>query len=251
MSKYDIQENMEKHSDSKKYVKWSLENTATILSKQFPGSHIFVVRPSRMTTMRNAVFSCFDNFVPGDKYGTPVFCPMHEALEHLRGLVLGCLEHLKTLKIGEDIDSQSIETTNLSLMGFSKGCAVLNQFLYEFHYYDNNSSDNSNNLISNFIKLIKNMWWLDGGHNGSKNTWITDRGILGSFAKLGVNVHIHVTPYQMQDKHRPWIQMEENSFNDTLRKMGVSVQRTLHFGDKERSLSSHFNVLTDIRSNVQ
>jgi len=38
---------MEKHSDSKKYVKWSLENTAIILSEQFPRSHIFVVRPSR------------------------------------------------------------------------------------------------------------------------------------------------------------------------------------------------------------
>lgn len=55
----------------------------------------------------------------------------------------------------------------------------------------------------------------------------------------------------MRDKHRPWIQMEENSFNNILQRMGVSVQRTLHFDDKARSLSSHFNVLTDIRSNVQ
>lgn len=67
-------------------------------------------------------------------------------------------------------------------MGFSKGCAVLNQFLYEFHYYDDNSSDDPD--INNFIKLIKDMWWLDGGHNGSKNTWITDQDILRSFAKL-------------------------------------------------------------------
>lgn len=67
-------------------------------------------------------------------------------------------------------------------MGFSKGCAVLNQFLYEFHYY-NDKSNNDN--INNFIKLIKEMWWLDGGHNGSKDTWITDQDILHSFAKLG------------------------------------------------------------------
>lgn len=245
----DIQENMERHSDSKKYAKWSLENTASILSEQFPRSHIFVVRPARMTITRSAVFSCFDNFVPGDKYGTPTFCPMHKALKHLRDLLLCCLEHVKTLKIGEDIDSHNVEATNLSLMGFSKGCAVLNQFLYEFHYYDNNSSDDPN--INHFIKLIKDMWWLDGGHNGPKNTWITDSEILRSFAKLRINTHIHVTPYQMQDKHRPWIEREENCFNDTLQRMGVSVQRTLHFGDKARSLSSHFNVLTDIRSNVQ
>lgn len=51
----------------------------------------------RMTITRNAVFSCFDNFVSGDKYGTPTFCPMHKALRHLRGLLVYCLEHVKTL----------------------------------------------------------------------------------------------------------------------------------------------------------
>lgn len=87
----DIRENMEKHSDSKKYMKWNLENTATILSEQFPRSHVFIVRPSRMLLTKYAVFSCFDNFVPGDKYGTPSFCPMHKALKHLRELLLCCL----------------------------------------------------------------------------------------------------------------------------------------------------------------
>lgn len=163
-------------------------------------------------------------------------------------------------------------------MGFSKGCAVLNQFLYEFHYYDENSNSDSN--TRNFIRLIKDMWWLDGGHNGPKNTWITDQNILRSFAKLseiirqtnirqkflqvlfsilkmfyicistGINTHVHVTPYQMQDFHRPWIHVEEGGFNATLKKLGVPVQRTLHFADRERSLSSHFNVLTEVKSNV-
>lgn len=76
-------------------------------------------------------------------------------------------------------------------MGFSKGCAVLNQFLYEFHYYGNNSSDDPN--INNFIKLITDMWWLDGGHNGSKNTWITDQDILRSFAELSKMTQINVS----------------------------------------------------------
>lgn len=51
--------------------------------------------------MRNTAFSCFDNFVPGDKYGTPIFCPMHKTIKHLRDLLLCCLDHIKTLKIGE------------------------------------------------------------------------------------------------------------------------------------------------------
>ncbi|XP_020287884.1 UPF0565 protein C2orf69 homolog isoform X2 [Pseudomyrmex gracilis] len=244
----DIQINMEKHPDSKEYVKWSLDNTAIMLSKQFPKCHIFVVRPSRMTITKHAVFSCFDNFVPGDKYGTPSFCPMHKALKHTKELLLCCLERVKTLNLEEDIDDFNIETTNVSLMGFSKGCAVLNQFLYEFHYYDENPNTDGN--TRNFIKLIKDMWWLDGGHNGSKNTWITDQNILRSFAKLRIDAHVHVTPYQMQDFHRPWIHAEEGGFNATLKKLGVPVQRTLHFADRERSLSSHFNVLTEVKSNV-
>ncbi|XP_012230823.1 mitochondrial protein C2orf69 homolog [Linepithema humile] len=242
----DTQENMEKHPDSKEYIKWSLENTATILSKQFPKSHIFVVRPARMSITKHAVFSCFDNFVPGDKYGTPSFCPMYKALQHLRALLLCCLEHVKTLTMKEDANNLNIEATNLNLMGFSKGCAVLNQFLYEFHYYDENNDAN----INSFIKLIKNMWWLDGGHNGSENTWITEQNILQSFAKLKINTHIHVTPYQMQDIDRPWIRMEENNFNGILQSMGAPVQRTLHFGNKAPSLLSHFNILTDIKSNI-
>ncbi|XP_011135069.1 UPF0565 protein C2orf69 homolog isoform X2 [Harpegnathos saltator] len=239
---------MEKHSDSKEYVKWCLENTATMLSDQFPNSHIFVIRPVRMSMTRNAVFSCFDNFVPGDKYGTPLFCPTHKALKHLRELLLCCLEHVKTLRMGEDID-YNIEMINLSLMGFSKGCGVLNQFLYEFHYYQEHSNKDAD--INSLIKLIKDMWWLDAGHNGPKNTWITEQTILRSFAKLKINTHIHVTPYQVRDTHRPWIREEENCFTENLRRMGVLVQRILHFGDKARSLSSHFNVLTCVGSNVR
>ncbi|XP_014481358.1 PREDICTED: UPF0565 protein C2orf69 homolog isoform X1 [Dinoponera quadriceps] len=245
----DTRENMERHPDSKEYMKWSLENTATILSEQFPSSHIFVIRPVRMSITRSAVFSCFDNFVSGDKYGTPSFCPMHKALKHLRELLMCCLEHVKTLRMREDIDDYNIETTNLSLMGFSKGCAVLNQFLHEFHYYQEHPNNDTD--IRGFTKLIRDMWWLDAGHNGPRNTWITEQSVLRSFAKLKINTHIHVTPYQVRDTYRPWIREEENCFNENLQRMGVPVQRILHFGDKARSLSSHFNVLTCIGSNVR
>ena len=53
----------------------------------------------RMTITKHAVFSCFDNFVSGDTYGTPTFCPMYNALRHLKDLITCCLEHVKTLKI--------------------------------------------------------------------------------------------------------------------------------------------------------
>lgn len=42
----DYRENMEK-TDNKVHNEWCLENTAEILSKNFPKKHILVVRPSR------------------------------------------------------------------------------------------------------------------------------------------------------------------------------------------------------------
>ncbi|XP_076764223.1 mitochondrial protein C2orf69 homolog [Xylocopa sonorina] len=242
----DLQENMEQHADSKKYVEWSLQNTAQILSTCFPKKHVLVIRPSRMYVTKHAMFSCFDNFVQSNEYGVPVFLPTHNALEHLQELVKSCLDHIKTCSVDKDPICFSIEKTTLTLIGFSKGCVVLNQLLHEFHYYQNKSK--SDMEINNFIKLIKSMWWLDGGHAGLKDTWITDISILKSFAKLKIDANVHVTPYQVQDSHRPWIQEEENQFYNILQTLGVPVNRTLHFADKSRSLQHHFNVLKAIKN---
>lgn len=43
----DIPEMMEENRDTKGYVKFNLDNTATILREAFPRSHIVVVRPVR------------------------------------------------------------------------------------------------------------------------------------------------------------------------------------------------------------
>ena len=36
-----------KYADSKTYIEWSLENTAKILTINFPTKHVFLIRPSR------------------------------------------------------------------------------------------------------------------------------------------------------------------------------------------------------------
>lgn len=240
----DIQENMEQHADSKKYIEWSLQNTAQILTTNFPNKHVLIVRPSRMYVTRNAMFSCFDNFVPANKYGVPSFFPAHNALKHLKELIKSCLEHFETSNLNKDSIQFRIENMKLLLMGFSKGCVVLNQLLHEFHYHQHRPEPDIE--INNFIKFIGSMWWLDGGHAGSKDTWITEKSILESFAKLKIDVHIHVTPYQIQDSHRPWIRKEENQFRSILQSMGIPVERTLHFAGKSRSLKLHFDLLKDI-----
>ncbi|KAG7211591.1 hypothetical protein KM043_010847 [Ampulex compressa] len=238
----DLRENMERHNDSKHYVEWSLENTADILSNHFPRNHVFVVRPSRMHVSKNTVFSCFDNFVKGgDKYGIPTFCSTYNALKHLKELLRNSSEQLKNLN---NLESCDIDSVNLTLMGFSKGCVVLNQFLHEFHYYQENPDADTE--VNSFMKQIKSIWWLDGGHAGVNNTWITDKNILQSFARLNINAYVHVTPYQVQDDRRPWIRCEQTAFHKILDSIGAPIKQTLHFGDKPRSLLLHFNILKAI-----
>lgn len=242
----DIQENMVKHTDSKKYTEWSLENTADILSTNFPNKHIVIVRPSRMHETKNAMFSCFDNFVPGNEYGVPSFNPIHNALEHLQNLIKSTLEYIETSSAESEITYSKNEEPKLTLMGFSKGCVVLNQLLHEFYHCQSKTEPDVKG--NNFIKLIQSMWWLDGGHGGSKNTWITEKLILESFAKLKIHVYVHVTPYQIKDPHRPWIGSEESCFCGTLQSMGIPIVRTLHFADQSPNLKAHFNVLKVVRS---
>lgn len=86
----------------------------------------------------------------------------------------------------EDCPAQptaDLENCNISLIGFSKGCVVLNQFLYEFHYFKTLKSEDS--TLLRIISKITDMYWLDGGHSGGKNTWITSRPLLDTLSRLG------------------------------------------------------------------
>lgn len=72
-----------------------------------------------------------------------------------------------------------------------------------------------------------------------------------SYIIIGISVHVHVTPYQVQDSSRPWNREEENRFSTTLKNMGVPIKRELHFADKPRSLLLHFNVIKAVGNCTQ
>lgn len=78
-----------------------------------------------------------------------------------------------------------LERNNLTLIGFSKGTVVLNQFLYEFHYLKTLTPDDQTTM--SIVNRIKDMYWLDGGHSGGKNTWITSRPLLETLTRLSMN----------------------------------------------------------------
>lgn len=80
-------------------------------------------------------------------------------------------------------DNIALDKAKLILIGFSKGCVVLNQLIYEFHYLKTLTPDDSTML--SFVSRITEMFWLDGGHAGNKNTWITSRSLLETLTRLG------------------------------------------------------------------
>ncbi len=126
----------------------------------------------------------------------------------------------------------------MSVIGFSKGCVVLNQMLYEL------SRARENPELEHVVRRVTHMYWLDGGHNGGSNTWVTDEEVLNSLVGTGIQVRAHVTPYQMKDEMRNWIGQEHKKFVEYLRAIGVTVYDATHFANQDRSLENHFQVLT-------
>ncbi|XP_035906865.1 UPF0565 protein C2orf69 homolog [Anopheles stephensi] len=143
-------------------------------------------------------------------------------------------------------ENLNLDKASLKLIGFSKGCVVLNQFIYEFHYYKTLTPDDS--TMMRLVSRISDMYWLDGGHGGGKNTWITSRSLLETLCRLCINVHVHVTPYQIQDDHRPWIRKEEKAFTELLKRLGAAFDRHLYPSEaNSTNLYTHFDVLNRFR----
>uniref|UniRef100_A0A1B6LUT1 Uncharacterized protein n=1 Tax=Graphocephala atropunctata TaxID=36148 RepID=A0A1B6LUT1_9HEMI len=248
----DYPEVMENHRDNKKLVKWNLENTSLLLQTSFPESHIVVVKPARMEFK---TFACYDNFVPSNNCGVPEHTPNHSSLLHLERLLQSLTQQVKdAAKAQVQVDATelvfpALDKVDIQLIGFSKGCVVLNQFIYEFHYCKTLTPEDDS--MCQLVSHIKDMYWLDGGHAGGKNTWITSRSLLETLTRLEIQIHIHVTPYQVNDDRRPWIRKEEKLFSDLLRKLGAPVKRVLYFENQVPSLENHFAVLTEFKKPEQ
>uniref|UniRef100_A0A8D8YKY9 UPF0565 protein C2orf69 homolog n=1 Tax=Cacopsylla melanoneura TaxID=428564 RepID=A0A8D8YKY9_9HEMI len=80
----DVQDYPEEMSTE--YSEYNLENTAIMLSNNFPERHILVVKPNRMELK---TYACYDNFVASDKHGIPSLKLTRQVLDHLYELVQG------------------------------------------------------------------------------------------------------------------------------------------------------------------
>ncbi|KPI99500.1 UPF0565 protein C2orf69-like [Papilio xuthus] len=287
----DYPEIMQAHRDYRNYLKYNLENTARMLGHNFPTKHVVVVKPSRIEYKSFSCYDNFvPGNNAGVPDHTPTHSALLHLERLLQGV--SCrLKSLPTAELleaasalPEEIDIEDLpvnlqktqravggagagsaphepsvvwwreglrlEQCPLTLVGFSKGCVVLNQFIYEFHYA--NTLTPGDDHMRRLMSGISAMYWLDGGHAGTKNTWLTARSLLETLARLNINIYVHVSPYQVEDEGRPWIGREERAFTALLRKLGAKVKRYLHEQPgAPHSLHMHFEVLTSFATRTR
>lgn len=238
----DYVENMENHADNKKWKQWNLEATAKLLERRFPNSFVWVVRPSRYHL---STFACYQNFVEVNVFGVPDHRNHgYGALKHLSAIIESAVKRI--LQIPHDEEDPTDEFP-LILVGFSKGCVVLNQIIYELSI----ALTGSDSRLSDFASRISMMYWLDGGHSGESNTWITDEKFLDHLAKYVPSIRVHVTPYQIQDSSRPWIGKEQKKFVEKLHSLGAKdLKVKVHFQDRDPSLAFHFKLLEHFKGKI-
>ena len=257
-----------------RHVKWNIEYTASLMHRKFPQSLVFVIKANRMHLN---TFSVYSNFVESNDFGCPIHDSAYGALKHLRLLyksacirvadtakeqstnITGNRDHgfskQKRVEGMTQCETECLEykgsgagcTTEsipLTVIGFSKGCVVLNQLVYEIPYAIQYDCE-----VKKFLLSIKNLYWLDGGHSGgdvqmsNQHAYITEPHLLKPLAELGCHIHIHVTPYQVHDPLRPWIGKHYRQFCKLLHNTKTSFTKEVHFEREPGSLENHFKIL--------
>eukprot|EP00093_Oithona_nana_P013912 13912.XXX_398943_397867_1 [CDS] Oithona nana genome sequencing. len=234
----NFEKEMVAHRDHGSYRNYSLENVAQKLSKTAPeGAVAMCIRANRI---ERSTFSCYDHFVNSNLCGAP---------DHDRGSSLQAAKHLTRLLQNMDKHlSEPLSCLPKTLIGFSKGVVVLNQLLLDWHQLQKMETEHEHLL--QFYKSIHTWIWLDGGHNGGQDTWMTSEGPLNTFVNNSEwNIQIKVTPRQVNDPMRPWIGKEEKKFRSVLKRLledrneSSRLKRTLVFADEEPSILNHFRVI--------
>lgn len=231
----DLPERMSVSKTSREYQCWNLISTGEILHRRFQNSTIVIIRPNEM---KDGSFSRYSNFLPStNEYGDPLDYNTKDyfALHHLRSL-------------NEQIfDDEKKSTSNITLVGFSKGCVVLNQILSELTAF---RLENSTDQLSQFISRFQRIIWLDGGHNNGRQVmiWPTDENLLETLSFYNIEIELYVTPFQINSSnpHKKYHteQYERLSKYLLLSTNKINYKNQLLFSDQTPSINKHFELLT-------
>ncbi|KAL4618058.1 hypothetical protein GN956_G20582 [Arapaima gigas] len=232
----DIQNFMEEmvlHAEGIQWQNWSFERVALILGHHFPRHHVWVVRAARMYLHK---FSSYCNFVESNLFGAPEHSADYGAVRHLRALLTNGLERAGLKSAASVFPPPGF---SLVLVGFSKGCVVLNQIVHELERAQADPE------LAPFLSCVTDFYWLDGGHPGGSGTWVTEQHVLEVLAASRIALHAHVTPYEVRDPMRSWVGHEHRRFVQILKELGAPLSNTLHFEDEPASIDNHFRVIVE------
>ncbi|XP_039258057.2 mitochondrial protein C2orf69 homolog [Styela clava] len=243
----DFEKNMKKYDLSVEWINWSYEKMFRILKKRFPNNCLWIVQPSKRN---GGIFSLYPNFLPfavndDVDYGIPVI--PHNASH-------GGLTHFVKLLSSGQHQTMKFHNTTLNrpiiLVGFSKGCIVLNQFLHEVAYMSKKysvalSEDEDYKSVRKFVAKISELYWLDGGHSGTRGLWVVDSNVL-AYLKDGIwmkniKIYVQVTLWGINDPMQPRYEEELSQFGSQLRNLDVNYNETRW--NVSRTLENHFKIL--------
>jgi len=175
--------------------------------------------------------------------------------------ILKCWLHLQNLfknsieKFNSSLyenESKIDSSLPIVLCSFSKGCVVINQLcnelvdLCEFKDDKLQAKEADMEELFMFSKQIRHVMWLDGGHSGSSNTWITEECVIDQIKRLNWSCYVYVTPYQVKS-NKVWAVEEYKAFMDLLAKLEINYKHKYYFDDKEDDydIEIHFEILNE------
>ena len=260
---------MRRRESSRRFVAWSLEATVELLARKFgPSALVVAVRPDEFHL---GTISVFRNFVASDAHGNPFFDGTTDKAWRQLDDIMEAVEENVARGDGGPTGAGSgdgggggdsnadFRRSPVSLVGFSKGCVVLNQLIHECSSFsrdekrpeETTTTTTTTTTTATWLKTpaeVKKMYWLDGGHNGTSDTWVTDGDALAAFSDFyrskPLEIHVGVTPYQMNDRRRPHIGRQKLTFCRMIAESGLSLREKTYFQDQNRSIETHFEVLT-------
>jgi len=227
----DLPERMNSSRENRRYQRWNLVSTGEILCRRFLDSSIIIIRPNEMI---DGTFSRFSNFVPSiTEYGDPTSYDTTNLIG---------LHHLRALD--EQISQQT--TSDITLVGFSKGCIVLNQLLHELTALRFMKTEND---LSKFVSRIRRFIWLDGGHNNGERVliWPADDNLISTLSYYQIQTEIYVTPFQINSSnlHKKYHTQQYKRFSELLlcQSRNLSTVNKMFFADQPPSIDKHFELL--------
>ncbi|CAJ1366034.1 unnamed protein product [Effrenium voratum] len=240
-------EEMLEDPEAEEWKDWSTEAIALLMARRFPNLNIVLVRPSRM----REGFSCFDHFLTTNINGDPLdgdYNPEGSAIKHL---LLLLKDLARITGVGEQLLSR------LYLVGFSKGCVVVNQILAEL------GAETSTDDAMCFLGMTRAIAWLDPGVNEGSCVFVTDEEVLSTAAKRlrsksAACLYVVFSPFQLYlDSYEFEYEDDEAATSEELgldllqsimKEGRVPLELEYCLFDQEPTLLTHFKVLQEFTS---